>query len=150
MTRSERLTPVTQIAEKRERDAIRIMGECQRSVDDHEKRLIELKAYRDEYCERLRNAGSKGIDPSRLNDYTIFIRKLDEAIVFQGQQITSVKKIYERKKAEWMVLRTKSQALDKVVDKYKKEERRQEDKREQNESDERAQYLRRPAPGEID
>ncbi len=140
MTRSERLAPVSKVAEKRERDAVKVMSDCQRAVDEHEKRLIELNNYRDEYSKRMQAAGREGIDPSKLNDYITFIRKLDDAIAFQKKEIEKSKRIYELKKSEWMALRTRSQALDKVVDKYKQEEQQVKDRREQKESDERAQY----------
>jgi flagellar FliJ protein len=140
MTRSERLAPVSQVAEKRERDAVKVMSDCQRAVDEHEKRLNELYEYRDEYSKRMQAAGRQGIDPSKLNDYNTFIRKLDDAIAFQKKEIETSKRIYEAKKSEWMALRTRSQALDKVVDKYKKEEQQVKDRREQKESDDRAQY----------
>ena len=140
MTRSERLTPVSQIAEKREQDAVKVMSDCQNAVDKNEKRLEELYQYRDEYRARMQQAGREGIDPAKLNDYTVFIRKLDDAIAFQKEEISTSRRIYEQKKSEWMALRTRSQALDKVVDKYKKEERMQRDKQEQKEIDERAQY----------
>ena len=140
MTRSERLTPVTRIAEKHEQDAVKLMGECQRQLDDHEKRLAELYAYRDEYRKKMQQAGSEGIDPSKLNDYNIFIRKLDEAIVFQANQVELSKQLLEQRKTEWMARRTRTKVLDKVVDKYKKEEQQHKDKIEQKEIDERAQY----------
>lgn len=147
MTRSERLTPVSQVAEKRERDAVKVMSDCQRAVDEHEKRLAELYTYREEYRNRMQAAGREGIDPGKLNDYTVFIRKLDDAIEFQKKEISASKLTYEQKKSEWMALRTRSQALDKVVDKYKKEEQIQKDKQEQKETDERAQLARQNEQG---
>lgn len=146
MTRSERLAPVSQVAEKRERDAVKVMSDCQRAVDEHEKRLTELYDYRDEYSKRMQVAGRQGIDPSKLNDYSVFIRKLDDAIAFQKKEIEASKRTYEAKKSEWMALRTRSQALDKVVHKYKKEEQQIQDRREQKESDERAQYAGKNGP----
>lgn len=144
MTRSEKLTPITQLASNREQDAAREMGRVQQLILEHENRLLELQAYRDEYLERMRRMGEDGIDATRLNDYRNFIRKLDEAISFQARQIEQCRSQLTVKQQQWQALRSQSKALDKVVDRYRSEEQRLRDRREQQESDERAQYNRRP------
>lgn len=142
MNKSQRLKPVSDIADAKERDAARHMGLQQRVVAEHENKLIELINYRSEYVEKMVSAGSAGIGAGQMQDYTRFIRRLDEAIVYQKNQIGLAKRQLEVKQREWQAMHTRSEALNKVVHRYKTAEIREQDKREQNESDERAQRAR--------
>jgi len=142
MTKSKRLKPVSDIADAKERDAARHMGDQQGVLDKHQNKLAELIKYRGEYAEKMVMAGGGGISAGQMQDYSRFIRRLDEAIVFQRSQIELAIRQLEVKQREWQVMHTRSEALNKVVSRYQTEETRQEDKREQNESDERA--MRQP------
>ncbi|MCK4742492.1 MAG: flagellar export protein FliJ [Sulfuriflexus sp.] len=139
MTKSKRLKPVSEIADARERDAARYMGEQQGVLDQHQNKLVELIKYRAEYAEKMVAAGGNGISAGKMQDYNSFIRRLDEAIVFQRSQIELAVRQLEVKQREWRVMHTRSEALNKVVSRYQTAEIREQDKREQNESDERAQ-----------
>jgi len=139
MTKSKRLKPISEIADARERDAARHMGEQQGVLDQHNNKLDELIKYRAEYAEKMVMAGGNGVSAGQMQDYSQFIRRLDEAIVFQRSQIELAVRQLEVKQREWRVMHTRSEALNKVVSRYQTAETRQEDKREQNESDERAQ-----------
>ena len=139
MIKSKRLKPISEIADAKERDAARHMGEQQAVLDKHRNKLVELIKYRDEYAEKMVTAGGQGISAGQMQDYGRFIRRLDEAIVFQRSQIDLATRQLEVKQREWRVMHTRSEALNKVVSRYKTAETRAQDKREQNESDERAQ-----------
>ena len=139
MTKSKRLKPVSEIADAKERDAARYMGAQQEVLDRHKNKLTELIKYRAEYAEKMVAAGGSGISAGQMQDYSSFIRRLDEAIVFQRSQIELAVRQLEIKQREWRVTHTRSEALNKVVSRYQTAEVREQDKREQNESDERAQ-----------
>jgi len=142
MNKSQRLKPVTKIAVAKERDAARHMGQQQNVLQQHKSKLNELIQYRLEYVDKMMSAGSAGIGAGQMQDYTRFIRRLDEAIVYQRSQIELAMRQLEVKQREWQAMHTRSEALNKVVDRYRVAEIREQDKREQNESDERAQRLR--------
>jgi len=139
MTKSKRLKPVSEIADAKERDAARYMGAQQEILDRHKNKLTELIKYRAEYAEKMVAVGGTGISAGQMQDYSSFIRRLDEAIVFQRSQIELAVRQLEVKQREWRVMHTRSEALNKVVSRYQTAEIREQDKREQNESDERAQ-----------
>jgi flagellar FliJ protein len=143
MTKSQRLKPVTHLAEKRERDAARLMGEQQQHLDQQYQKLDELRGYRAEYARRMQEAGVNGIDAGQMVEYGNFLRRLDEAARFQQQKIEESKRLLEIRSREWRALHTKTEALNKVVSRFQAEEQRLGDRREQNENDERAQYRRR-------
>lgn len=142
MTKSQRLKPVTHLAEAREREAARLMGEQQQHLDQQYRKLDELREYRAEYAQRMHDAGLNGIGAGQMVEYGNFIRRLDEAARFQQQKIEESKRFLEIRTREWRALHTKTEALNKVVSRFHAEEQKDRDRREQNESDERAQ--RRP------
>lgn len=139
MTKSQRLKPITEIAESHEQDAARSMGERQQYLAGQYARLEEIKAYRAEYVQRMQEAGACGIEAGQMQDYTTFIRRLDEAIVYQYKQISAAEQHLDMSKSNWQALHSRSEALNKVVDRLRDEERRQDDRREQKETDDRSQ-----------
>lgn len=139
ITKSKRLKPISEIAEAKERDAARHMGTQQGVLNKHQSKLVELVKYRSEYTKKMVTAGGQGISAGQMRDYSHFICRLDEAIVFQRSQIELAIRQLEVKQREWQVMHTRSEALNKVVSRYQTAEIREQDKREQKESDERAQ-----------
>ena len=143
MTKSQRLKPVSEIAASHERDAAKHMGEQQRLLDAHRQKLEDLIQYRSEYSEKMLSAGSSGIGAGQMQDYSMFIRRLEEAIAFQRGQIDLAQRQLEVKQREWRAMHTRSEALDRVVTRYQVNENRERDRREQRENDDRAQRVTR-------
>lgn len=142
MTRSERLNPVIKIAENKERDAARYMGECLRELEEHKKRLDELSLYRDEYSRKYTEVGKTGIGVTQLNDYRRFISQLNQAIVHQRQKIIEAEHEYQQRKTNWSDCHSRTKVLDKVATRYRTEEHKMEDRKEQKMVDEKAQFRR--------
>lgn len=139
MTRSQRLKPVSRVAEHHEKTAARDMGEYQQRLQVHENRLRELMKYREEYAHGFQIAGARGMGAARLLDYRTFLSRIDQAIQQQQAQVVQARHQFEQKKDAWFQRRSRSQALEKVAERYRKQEQRDEDRREQKDSDERAQ-----------
>jgi len=143
MTKSQRLKPVREIASSKENEAARQMGEQQRFLTEQKQRLVELNNYRTEYANKMMSAGSTGIGAGQMQEYSRFISRLDEAMAFQRQQIAIAERTLEVRQREWRAMHTRSEALNKVVNRYEKAEHHERERREQQESDEHAQRLRR-------
>lgn len=139
MTKSERFTPVTKLAESKERDAARGLKEAQDILYERETRLSELLGYLSEYRQRLQHAGSRGIDAGQMHDYQAFIVKLEAAIAHQRRLVDVATQELDKTKRQWIATRHTFMALGKVVEGYRQEERRRVDLNEQDESDERSQ-----------
>ena len=144
MTKSKRMQPVAKVAEQRERQAAVEMAEFRRFLDAQQTRLDELNNYRNDYARTFEQAGSGGMDAARMADYRRILARLNDAIVYQEQRLASLHNDYEQVRRRWTDTRTRAAALDKVMERYREEERREGDRREQGESDERAQ---RTGPG---
>jgi flagellar FliJ protein len=138
MQRSQRLKPVTQVAEARERQAAQALGLAQARLRQQEERLTELLTYKDEYHRRLAEPAGAGIGSVQLADYHQFLARLAEAISFQGQRIEEQRRQLEQARGRWVATRQKSEVLDKVVDRYESQEAAEAEKREQKALDDRA------------
>lgn len=140
MTRSKRMQPVVEVSVNREREAARRLGELQQREQAAEQRLQELIHYREEYTRQFAAGGSLGT--ARLQDYRIFLGRLNQAVEQQQVLVERAKQDCAAQRARWMELQTRVQALDKVVSRYRDSERGDQDRREQKESDQHAHNVR--------
>lgn len=133
MKKSQRLEPVVKVAESREQQAARALGQAQTLQNQAEQRLAELKNYKEEYLRRFHTQGSRGMSAAQMEDYRRFLGKLDLAIAQQQQVAEQTARIVEAKRGHWHERHGKTRALDKVVERYQADEQRREDRKEQHE-----------------
>lgn len=136
MSPSKRLKPVQQVAESKEKRAAHHMGQARQHLVQEEAKLHQLKEYHQEYLSRFQQVASTGMSASQLQEYRAFLAKLDEAIQQQEKVVAASMASHSSHKDNWKQKRTRTQALGKVVDRYRKEERKAADLTEQKESDE--------------
>ena len=132
------MKPLTRVATSRERTAAKELGEYRRTLATAEAKYAELVTYREEYSQQLRKSGGSGIDAQQMRDYQVFLTRLNEAIGHQQASVDQHRREYERRRRLWSDARVRSKALDKVVERYQKEENTTVERREQAESDERS------------
>jgi flagellar FliJ protein len=144
MTKSKRMQPVARVADQRERQAAVEMAEFRRFLDAQQAKLDELNNYRNDYARHFEEAGRGGMDAARMADYRRILARLNDAIAYQEQRLAGLHNDYVRVRQRWTDTRTRAAALEKVMERYREEEQRAGDRREQGESDERAQ---RTGPG---
>ena len=140
MTRSKRMQPVVNVTANRERDAAQRLGECQQRVQAAEQRLEELIRYREEYTQQFASGGS--LNTARLQDYRLFLSRLNQAVEQQRGFLQRACAECADLRQRWLDLHTRAQALDKVVERYRDEERSDQGRRDQKESDQHAHTLR--------
>lgn len=138
MVRSKRIKPIVKMAHNTERDAARALGEALGYLDENVKQLNLLFSYREEYNQKLQASGSEGMTGQALNEYRQFMAKIADAIENQQKAIDQARQDLEQKKQFWFAKRGRSKALDKVLDRYLEDERRQLERRQQKELDDRA------------
>jgi len=137
--RSERLKPVRKLADKGREDASRELGRSQQVLSEQEARLKQLRDYREEYRQMFEGGGERAIDPRRLRDERAFLTRLDEVIRQQQKVVEDNMADYERQREHWMAARTRVNALDRVSDRYRHQEQRDGERREQKEMDDLSQ-----------
>jgi flagellar protein FliJ len=139
VSRADRLQPVVDLAEEKAKDAVRVLATQQRALADAEHQLVELRKYRNEYAEM-----PDGIGISALLNRQQFLQKIDMAIVQQLGEVQRREQALEHARLLWIDARGRAKALDSVTTKYREQERKSEDRREQSQADERSQYRRNP------
>ena len=147
MIKSKRFEPIQEIASTSAKDLSRVMAEAGRKVADLEHKLEQLKAYRDEY---VRNSQSSGaIDAVKLQNYRSFLDRLGEAMNLHLKSLDAARKEFEKRRAQWSEKRIEAESLNRVVDRFRKEEQHAADRREQREGDEAAMRLMLAARGDL-
>lgn len=137
MTRSKKLQPVANLAKQNERTAARNHGNVLRELEQQENQLNELLNYRDQYLTALQTAGQTGLSAIQLQDYRLFLKRLDDAINQQQLNVSSERDNCESSQNKWMDKRNRSKMVNKVVSNRKKIEEQGENKREQREVEDR-------------
>jgi len=137
------MQPVQRLARNREQEAVQKLGRSQQYLDAQQAKLEELRAYREQYTRDFADNGSSGFDASRMQDYRVFLSRLGEAIRQQEALIVQFQSQHEQTRRDWIESRSHSQAIDKVIEGYRRQERRKQDRREQQEQDEHTQRKRK-------
>lgn len=138
MTRSKRMQSVQHLAQNREQAAVKKLGESQQYLDAQRARLAELRVYRDQYARGFESTGGAGLDALRVQEYRVFLGRLNEAIQQQEAAIAQCAARHEETRQQWIATHSHSQAIDKVVERFRQQERAQQERTEQQELDERA------------
>ena len=142
MTGSKRFRPVQRLAASKEQNAARELGKSQRNVERQKSKLEELKQYHKEYNERFQTAAKAGITATQLHEYRAFLAKLEYAIKEQETTVLASQHANFVQKEEWKRKHTRTQALDKVMERYKNDEQQARANREQKDADDRSQQGR--------
>ncbi|MEM6511625.1 MAG: flagellar export protein FliJ [Pseudomonadota bacterium] len=133
--RSSRFQKIVKLAETDERRFAEATGASQRQLNDQVARLGELNAYRQEYAA---NTNSRGFtSAAQLKDYQDFLSRLDQAVLSQQQIIHDCEQNLERHRRQWQVKRQRLESLDRVRERYQREETALEERRLQRSIDDR-------------
>jgi flagellar protein FliJ len=136
MMKSKRFEPIQEIAATSAKDLSRTMAEAGGKVADLERQLGQLQAYRDEYVRNSQSAGA--IDAVKLQNYRSFLDRLGEALNQHLKSLDIARKEFEKRRAQWSEKRTEAETLNRVIDRFRKEEQDAADGREQREGDDAA------------
>ncbi len=137
MMRSKRFEPIQEIAASAADDLSRAMADTARRVGELEQQLAQLRGYREDYV-REGTAAHGPMDAVKLQNYRSFIDRLGAAIAQHTQVLETARVEYERRRALWSAKRVEAQSLGRAVERFRGEERRAEERREQHEGDEAA------------
>ncbi|MGM0594820.1 MAG: flagellar export protein FliJ [Pseudomonadota bacterium] len=143
MSKANRFQPVQRLNQSREESAARALGNSNQAVEAQEQRLRELEHYREEYQRYVHERGSAGVSAGKLQELRRFLGNLNLAIEQQRQMLEQARQEREHKRRSWQQAHGESQALNKVVERYRRDEQSAANKREQKEIDEHAQRGRR-------
>lgn len=140
MTRSQRLRPVAAMKQREQLNSARQLSESINELKKQEERLRELKHYRDDYLNKYRQMASTGSSIERIRHYQEFIARLDQSITLQEKRVAERKQHLHEKKESWKQARARSDAFEKVVERYRQEEYQFNEQQKQKEADDQAQH----------
>jgi flagellar FliJ protein len=147
MTRSDRLGPVQQVLEHSEQVRAREFGEAQRRLAEAEAKLAELSSYHGEYLQAYRKRAEDGTRVNSLRDFQAFLARLEQALSQQENVVAQAREAVQSRRSNWQGAARDVKAVESVVDRWRSAEARAADRREQKESDERAQQAALRAGG---
>jgi flagellar FliJ protein len=137
MIKSKRFEPIHEIAASSANDLSGAMAEAGRKVTELERQLEQLVAYRDEYV-RNSTQSDGAMDAVKLQNYRSFLDRLGDALNQQQKTLENARKEFERRRALWSEKRIEAESLNRVVDRFRREEQSAADRREQREGDDAA------------
>jgi flagellar FliJ protein len=137
MIKSKRFEPIQEIASTSAKDLSRVMADAGRKVTELERQLEQLQAYRDEYVRNSTQANGT-MDAVKLQNYRSFLTRLGEALSQHQKSLENARREFEKRRAQWSEKRIEAESLNRVVDRFRKEEQNAADRREQREGDDAA------------
>lgn len=137
MMKSKRFEPIQEIASSSAKDLSRPMAEAANKVAELEKQLQQLQKYRDEYVRNSTQADGS-MDAVRLQNYRSFLDRLGDAMRQHGKNLEAARTEFEKRRAHWSEKRAEAESLSRVVDRFRKEEQHNADRREQRDGDDAA------------
>jgi flagellar protein FliJ len=133
------MKPVQNLYDDTERRMAQNLATIERKVAEAEAKLQELERYRADYDKQFAQRAGAGIGVTALRDYQAFLARLSEAIKQQQAVVKRAQSERDAERMRWQEAAKRAKALGHVVEQWQTEERRASDRREQRESDERAQ-----------
>ncbi|WP_262137955.1 flagellar export protein FliJ [Pseudomonas sp. Marseille-Q5117] len=143
VSRAARLAPVVDMAEKAEKAAVQRLAYFQGQVKVAESKLADLNAFRLDYSQQWIVRGSTGVTGQWLLGFQGFLAQLDTAVDQQRQSLVWHQNKLDKAREEWQQAFARVEGLRKLVQRYRDEAQRLEDKREQKLLDELSQRLPR-------
>jgi flagellar FliJ protein len=142
MTRAERMQPVQKVVDAAERQRAEALAASEGRVAQAEKKLQELEHYHADYQRSYQDRVAAGISSGGLRDYQLFLARLAEAVRQQTLAVKSAQADRDMVRVRWQDAARRAKAIDHVVENWNADERREAGRREQRDSDERAQRSR--------
>lgn len=131
--RSVRISKIVAIAQSEERRVCLEMGRAQQSLDAEIDRLQELESYRQSYTADF-SVGDE-VSATRWQDYQNFLQRIDDAVQQQKEVVLTGRQKRDAHRRHWMKKRQRVDSLERVVDRYKVDEHRADERLQQKTQD---------------
>jgi flagellar FliJ protein len=138
MTRSKRLKPVIDLAEREESQLAQAYTAQLRQLQLAQEKLQQLVLYRLDYAAMAEQTPGRPIDLARLQGARAFLQRLSEAIGMQEAEIRRLDGLANQARSLWLGAKRHQQSIHDLVLNYQAQERQMSDKREQKQQDEMA------------
>jgi len=130
---------VERVVSEVERKRAEALAISERRVAECETKLAELEGYQKTYADQFQQRVGAGDGAASLRDFQVFMARLADAVKQQAQIVSKARADRDAERLKWQHAAQRSEAVGTLVERWKGEEQRALDRREQSESDERAQ-----------
>lgn len=137
MKKSQRFATIAELAKNKEQAAAIALGQSNRIHAENKNKLQSLKQYRLEYLEKFSQDGQVGMHVNTMHTYKTFIEGIDKAIAELKIRILESEQQCLQSKKIWQHVHSKTEIMNTTVDRYKKQELNEDNRREQKETDDR-------------
>lgn len=127
--RSVRISKIVAIAQSEERRVSIEMGHAQRSLNAEIDRLRELENYRESYSAGFTMDGE--VSATRWQDYQNFLQRIDDAVQQQKDVVLTGRQNRDAHRRHWMKKRQRVESLERVVDRFRDDEHRADERTQQ-------------------
>ena len=148
MTRSQRIAPVQQVLDNTESQHAKQVSAAQAAVVAAEAKLAELQRYHVEYVQSFGRQVASGATCHALQDFQSFLHRLSEAAKQQEHVVARTREELAAQTHHWQVAARRSRGLQTVVNGWRREEQKQVERSDQQQTDERALTMMRRAERE--
>ena len=138
MTRTQRLRPVVQHTDNKERHALQEVARSQGVLEIEQSRLEQLRDYKLDYLQK-RKYDIGLFTPVELQEFNRFMQQLDQTIERQMDLVQLRQQELEQKRELWTATRIDSRKMHKVVEKLQRQEFVEQERKDQKALDEFAQ-----------
>ena len=138
MTRTERLQPVVQHTENKEKKALEAMAQSQGELVLEKTKLSQLRSYKKEYFQN-HSQQNRVYSAIEMQEFNRFLAQLDQSIEQQTKVIELRDKELDYKRKSWQTTHMKSKVMNKVVDNLQRQEQILKSRLEQKQMDELSQ-----------
>jgi flagellar FliJ protein len=133
------MAPVQRMLGSTERERARDLGSAQQQLGAAETKLQDLQRYLHDYTQAFQERAKGGHHVLVLRDFQVFLARLEEAVRQQELIVARAREDVAGNTRQWQSAARQVKAVDTVVDRWQTDERRVTDRKEQKETDERAQ-----------
>jgi len=131
-----KIAKVASVAKTTEQKSAKELQQGQQSYKQKQEQLDQLKTFKQEYEDKLGLMGQEGIGARQLQDYRLFLSKLNHAIDQQAEEVKTSQQNIDGLRSQWISKSRRKTALDHLVDEQHKKNMQARDKVDQKESDE--------------
>ena len=132
------LSTLIDLANKETDEAAKRLGATLHLSEEASQKLDLLLQYRNDYAERYQTTMASGISATQINNYQVFIHKLDNAIAGQQKVVADAAQRTDQARAAWIACEQKKMSFVTLSDRANKESARRELWRDQKQNDEHA------------
>ncbi len=135
---TDKINKVATLAESRERNSAGVFKQSRQSHEQQRQQFDQLIQFKQEYEARLGQVGEQGIPARQLQDYRLFLSKLNQAIEQQRAAVSDSAQQLEGDREQWMTEARHKTAMDKLVDQRHSKALRNQERAEQRDADEKS------------